>query len=66
MRFIVYITDTLGDVETRFDATNYELDSSLPKGKTKKSLKLMKDELGVKTIRKFIGLGAKTYSCLIY
>ena len=40
--FIVYIKtddiykDIAEDVETRFDASNYELDRPLPKGKNKK------------------------------
>ena len=38
--------DITGDVETRFDTSNYELDRSLPKGKNKKEIGLMKDELG--------------------
>ena len=53
--FIVYIkTDGIykaiaEDVETRFDTSNYELDRSLPKGKNKKVIGLMKYESG-KTI----------------
>ena len=48
--FIVYIkTDDIAkDVETRFDTSNYELDWPLPKGKNKKVIGLMKDELGAK------------------
>ena len=69
--FIVYIkTDDLykdiaEDVETRFDTSNYELDRPLPKGKNKKVIGLMKDELGGKIMTKFVGLRAKTYSYLI-
>ena len=48
-----YITE---DVETRFDASNNELDRLLPKGKNKK-------EIGLMTT--FVGLRAKTYSYLI-
>ena len=50
--FIVYIKtddiykDIAEDVETRFDTSNYELDRPLPKGKNKKVIGLMKDELG--------------------
>ena len=52
--FIVYIkTDgiskgTEGDVEIRFDTSNYELYRPLPKGKNKKVIGLMKDKLGQK------------------
>ena len=69
--FIVYIKtediykDIAEDVETRFDTSNYELDRPLPKGKNKKVIGLMKDELGGKIMTKFVGLRAKTYSCLI-
>ena len=52
--FIVHIkTDDIykdieEDVETRFDTSNYELDRPLPKGKNKKIIGSMKDELGGK------------------
>ena len=63
--FIVYIkTDGVfkyiaEDVETRFDTSNYELDRPLPKGKNKKVIGLMKDELGGKIMTKFVGLKAQ-------
>ena len=62
--------DIAEDVETRFDISNYELESNfidrpLPKGKNKKVYGLMKDELGGTIMRKFVGLRAKTYSYLI-
>ena len=38
--------DIAEDVESRFDTSNYELDRALPKGKNKKFIGLMKDELG--------------------
>ena len=40
--------DIAEDVETRFDTSNYELDRPLPKGKNKKVVRLIKDELGGK------------------
>ena len=69
--FIVYIkTDDIyrdipEDVPTRFDTSNCELDSGLPKGKSKNVIGLMKDELGGKNMTKFVGLRARTYSYLI-
>ena len=68
--FIIYIkTDDIckdigEDVETRFDTSNYELDKPLPKGKNKKVIGLIKDELGGEFMTKFLGLRAKTYSYL--
>ena len=51
--------------QTRFDTSNNELDRPLPKGKHKKVIELMKDELARKIITKFVGLRAKTSSYLI-
>ena len=65
--FVVYIkTDDIykniaEDVETRFDTSNYELDRPLPRGKNKKVIGLMKDELGGKIMTKLVGLGEKSY-----
>ena len=42
--------DVAEDVETRFDTSNYELDRPLPKGKKKKVIGLMKNELGGKVM----------------
>ena len=62
--------DIAEDLETRFDISNYELESNsidrpLPKGKNKKIYGLMIDELGGTIMRKFVELKAKTYSYLI-
>ena len=38
--------DTADDVKKRFDTSNFEVDRPLPKGKNKKMIALMKDELG--------------------
>ena len=51
-------------VETRLDTSNYELDRQLPKGKNKKVIGLMRDELGGKTVKEFPALTARTYSYL--
>ena len=58
------------DVETIFEASIYELqcnsiDRPLPKGKKKKVIRLMKDKLGGKIMKKFFGLRAKIHSYLI-
>ena len=67
--FIVYIETgdiykDIADVETRFDTWHYELDRPLPKGKNKKVIGLMKDELVGKIMKKLVRLRAKTYSYL--
>ena len=52
--YIVYIKaddiskEIVEDVETKFDTLDYELDRALPKGKNKKVIELMKDELSGK------------------
>ena len=67
--FIFHLTDDIykgiaEDVETRFDTSNFETDRPLPKGKNKKVIGLMKDELGGQIMKEFVGLRAKTYSYL--
>ena len=52
-------------VETKFEASSYQLDRLLPKEKNKKVIKSIKDELGGKIIAKIVGLKPKTYSYLI-
>ena len=55
--------DIAEDVKTRFDASNYK--SGRTKGKNKKVIGVMKNELSGKIMKKFVGLRAKTYSYLI-
>ena len=50
------------NVERSFDTSNHELNRSLSKGKNKKVIGVMKDELVGKIMKIFIGLTAKTYS----
>ena len=50
------------DVEKRFHTSNYELGRPLPKGKNKKGIGLMKDELRGKIMKEFV---KRTYSYLI-
>ena len=52
------------DVENRFDTSNYGVNRSLPTGKNKKVIGLMKDELGGKIITEFVTLRPKTCSFL--
>ena len=64
--FIVHVkTDDIckgiaEDLETSLDLLNYELNRPLPKGKNKTVIGLMKNELGGKVMKKFLGLRTKT------
>ena len=51
-----YINKNIADVEKRFDTSNYELNKPLPKGKNKKVIGLMKDDLGGKILKEFVRL----------
>ena len=57
-----FYKDIAQDVEERFDVSNYDVDRPLPKGKNKKVIGLMKDELGGGIITEFAALRPKTYS----
>ena len=57
--------DIANDVVKGIDSSNYEINRLLSKGKNKKVIGLMKDELGGKIMTEFIGLGLKTYSYLV-
>ena len=59
-----FYKDIAQDVEERFDTSNYDVDRPLPKGKNKKVIGLMKDELGGGMITEFVALRPKTYSYL--
>ena len=54
--------DIAQDVEERFGTSNYDVDRPLPKGKNKKVIGLIKDELGGGIITEFVALRPKTYS----
>ena len=51
-------------VETRFDTSNYEINRPFPKGKSKKVIGLMKDELDEQIVKKKCWIKSKTYSYL--
>ena len=51
--------DIAQDAETRFNTSNYELDRPLSKGKNKKVIRSMKDELGGKVMKKYVELREK-------
>ena len=57
-----FYKDIAEDVETRFDTSGYEPNRPLPIGKNKKVIGLMKDELGGKIMKEFLGLRPKMYS----
>ena len=61
-----FYEDIADDIEKRFDTSSYECNRPLPKGKNKKIIGLMKDELGGKIMTKFAALRPKTYSYLTY
>ena len=52
------------DVERWFDASNYDKNhpSGIPTGKSKKVVRMMKDECGGKQIAEFVGLRSKLYA----
>ena len=55
-----FYKDIADDVEKRFDTSNYEVNRSLPTGKNKKVIGVMKDELGEKIKGKFAAPRAKS------
>ena len=59
-----FYKDIANDIETLFDTSNYNKkdDRSLPIGKNKKVIGMLKDELGGKIMTEFWALRAKTYA----
>ena len=59
--------NTTKDIETRCDLSSYEEKKkiSLPIGKNKKVIGLMKDEMGGKTLTEFVAVKLKTYAVKI-
>ena len=64
-RFIIHIKtedvykDTPNDVEKRFDTSNYEINIPFPKGRNKKVVGLMNDELERKILSELAALRPK-------
>ena len=59
-----FYKDISGDVENKFDTSNYPShhSSGIPSGFNKKVLGMFKDEVGGEIIDEFVGLRAKLYS----
>ena len=57
-----FYKDIAQDVKERFKTSNYDVDRPLPKGKSKKVIGLIKNELGGGIITEFVALRPKTYS----
>ena len=57
--------DIADDAEKRFDTSNYEINRPLPRGKDKKVIGLIGDELGGTIMTEFVALIPKTYSYLM-
>ena len=47
-----------------YDTSNYTVERPLPMGENKKKIRFMKDELGGRIMKEFIGLRPKCYSYL--
>ena len=68
--FTIYIKtediyeDIANDDEKRFDTSNYAIKRPLPRGKNKKVIGIIKDELGEKIMTELVGLRPKTYAYL--
>ena len=59
-----FYKDIADDVEKKYGTSNYTVERPLPMGKNKKVIGMIKDELGGKLMKKFIGLRPKCYSYL--
>ena len=57
-----FYKDIADDVEKKYGTSNYTVERPLPMGKNKKIIGLMKDELGGRIMKEFIGLIPKYYS----
>ena len=60
-----FYKDIADDVEKKYDTSNYTIERPLPMDKNKKVIDMMKDELGGKIMKEFIGLRPRCYAYLI-
>ena len=60
-----FYKDIANDVEEKYDTSNDTCERPLLIGKNKKVIGLMKDELGDKLMKKFVGLKPKFYATLM-
>ena len=58
-----FYKDITDDVEKKYDTSNYTVERPLPIGKNKKIIGMVKDELGGKIMKEFIGLRPTCYEC---
>ena len=59
-----FYKDIADDVEKKYDTSNDIVERPFPMGKNKKVIGMMKEELGGKIMKEFIGLRPKCYSYL--
>ena len=59
-----FYKDIADDVKRMYDTSNYTAERPLPMGENKKKIGFMKDELGGRIMKEFIGLRSKCYSYL--
>ena len=59
-----FYKDIADNIEKKYDTSNDTVERPLPMGKNKKIIGMMKDELGGKIMKEFIGLKPKCYSYL--
>ena len=59
-----YYEDIVGDLDSIYDTSNYEVDRPFPKGMNKKVIGLIKHELGRNSKTEFFGRRPETYTYL--
>ena len=57
-----FYKDIAKEVGKKYDTSNYTIESPLPIGLNKKVMEIMKDKLGGKIMKEFIGLRPKCYT----